>query len=90
MVPVSVFAEPTPNPNAYKFTLSCPVTQAGEKTFSEADQAEDSPVAKALFKLGGIQSLSMESNFITVTKNTHSEWSHLLPKVERAILENVK
>jgi len=89
MAPVSVFAEPTPNPNAYKFTLNCPVIHSGQKNFSEAHQAEDSPVAKALFKLQGIEHLSLESNFITVTKKSESEWTHLLPKVERAILENV-
>ncbi|MFO1519949.1 MAG: NifU N-terminal domain-containing protein [bacterium] len=89
MTPVSLFAEPTINPNAYKFTLSCPLLEGETKSYSKPDEAEDSPVAKALFAVGGIDNISIHLNFVTVIKKQDKEWQTLLPKVEKAILESV-
>jgi NFU1 iron-sulfur cluster scaffold homolog, mitochondrial len=88
--PVTVMPEPTSNPNAYKFTLNCPVLSSGTKTYADPKSAAESPLARALFAVGGIENVSMNSNYITVMKKSETDWQDILLPVEKAILENVK
>jgi hypothetical protein len=90
MAQVLVHAEPTPNPNAVKFALNCPVVQSGSKTYANPIQAEDSPLAKAIFAVGSVANVVMTANSITVFKKVDAAWGNIIPKVEKAILENIR
>ena len=68
--------EPTPNPNAMKFTVGEPV--GGPATYTSAETA-DSPVAAELLGLDGVTSVFMTADFVTVTKAATAEWSTLAP-----------
>ena len=48
---VEVSVSTTPNENAMKYTLNCNSIESGHKTYANAEAAEDSPVAKALFAI---------------------------------------
>ncbi|OBA24162.1 HIRA-interacting protein 5 [Metschnikowia bicuspidata var. bicuspidata NRRL YB-4993] len=74
---------PTPNANALKFESPVPVSPAGNKTFefSTTLQAVHSPLALKLFKLAGVKSLMIGSDFITVSKQDYVNWAHLRPEV---------
>lgn len=75
----------TPNEHALKFTLGQPALETGHKTYADAAGAEESPVAKALFKLEGVASVFLMADFITVTKKPDASWETLQPAAVNAI-----
>lgn len=78
--------QPTPNPNAGKFVVDRRVVEGkGSKSFFSAQQAQDDPIAAAIFGLEGVASVFMADDFVTVTKNADADWSALRPAVEAAI-----
>jgi Fe-S cluster biogenesis protein NfuA len=71
--------EETPNPNAVKFVLREPVTNGTAHSFSFASQAQDDPLAKALFDVGRVVSVFYMDRMITVEKEDEADWDDLLP-----------
>ena len=83
--PIEVWREPTPNPNALKFTLNRTVTEGRSKTYASPEAAAASPLAKALFEIAGVKSLFFLGNFITVTRQPGSDWATIARQVEERI-----
>lgn len=82
--------QPTPNPNAGKFVVSQQVAPVGtSRSYYDREEATDDPVARALMGLGGIRSIFMVDDFITVTKTPAASWEELVPKVEEAIRDHL-
>jgi NFU1 iron-sulfur cluster scaffold homolog, mitochondrial len=80
----------TPNPNAGKFVVSQQVAPVGtSRSYYEADEAREDPVARALMRLNGIRSVFMVDDFITVTKTPAASWDELVPQVREAIREHL-
>jgi hypothetical protein len=91
MAEPSVRFQPTPNPNAGKFVVNRPVVGGNaSKSYYNALQAADQPVASALFEIPGVQSLFMVEDFITVTKAADADWQQLIPEVSAAIAKTMK
>ena len=87
---VNVRYQPTPNPNAGKFTVDRPVVEGkASKSFYAAEQAAADPVAKALFELDGVASIFMVADFVTVTKAPEADWAALVPAVTAAIEQSM-
>ncbi|HEY0303756.1 MAG TPA: NifU N-terminal domain-containing protein [Longimicrobiales bacterium] len=79
--------QPTPNPNAGKFIVNRKVVEGtSSKSFYNADDAADHPLAAALFELEGVASLFMVDDFVTVTKSADADWNALIPQVQ-AVME---
>jgi hypothetical protein len=90
-MPVNVRFQPTPNPNAGKFTVDRAVVEGtASKSFYGAAQAQGDPLASALFALNGVSSVFMVDDFITVTKTPDVDWSGLVPAVTAAIEQSMK
>ena len=83
--PIEVWAEPTPNPNALKFTLNRTVAEGRSKTYASPEAAEASPLAKQLFQIAGVKSLFFLNNFITVTRQPGADWAAISGQVEERI-----
>jgi hypothetical protein len=83
--PIGVWTEPTPNPNALKFTLNRTVTEGRSKTYASPEAAEASPLAKKLFEIAGVKSVFFLNNFITVTRQPDADWVALARQVEERI-----
>ena len=62
---MTVTAEPTPNPNALKFTVGQDV--GGPKTYVAAGDIDD-PTARALLDIEGVTSVFMTADFVTISK----------------------
>jgi hypothetical protein len=78
--------QPTPNPNAGKFTVGRTVVEGkASRSFYNAGQAAADPVAAALFALDGVASIFMVDDFITVTKQPSADWSELIPEVTQTL-----
>jgi len=83
--PIEVWTEPTPNPNALKFTLNRTVTEGRSKTYASPDAAEASPLAKKVIEIDGVKSIFFLNNFITVTRRPGSDWVAIARQVEERI-----
>jgi len=78
--------ETTPNPATLKFLPGRAVLDAGTFEATDADQAERSPLAKALMELPGVGGVFLAPDFISVTKS-EGEWQHLRPQVLGIVTE---
>lgn len=83
---MAVRPQPTPNPDAMKFTADRRLVEGREsKSFYSAAQAAANPVAAAVFALDGVQSVFMADDFLTVTRAAGTDWGKLTPRVVAAI-----
>ncbi len=71
--------EETPNPNAVKFLLREPVTNGTVHQIGSAAEAENDPLAKALFEVGHVVSVFYVDRMVTVEKDDEGDWDELLP-----------
>jgi len=78
---VDVTPEPTPNPDALKFTLDRPATENRTETFREGSDPAGSPLGARIFALGGVTNVFLAANFVSVTKESGVEWDTLGPQV---------
>lgn len=79
--------EATPNPSTLKFIPGRQVAPDMPLEFKSAEEAERSPLAKALFSVDGVGGVFFGSDFITVTKSS-GEWPHLKPAILGSIMEH--
>jgi len=80
-----VDAQPTPNPNAMKFTVGVPTTSGSPRTFRSAVEAEADPLARTLFAIPGVVYVFMTADFVSVNKAPTSRWDDILPAATRAL-----
>jgi Fe-S cluster biogenesis protein NfuA len=78
--------EATPNPATLKFLPGRAVMDEGTYEALDLEQAENSPLAKALMQLPGVSGVFFAPDFISVTKNT-GEWQHLRPAILGVVTE---
>ncbi len=80
--------EETPNPNTLKFIPGEPVLGDDTAFFVNAGEAENSPLAKALFTTPHVRAVFFGSDFITVTKGEDADWSVMKPELLTTIMEH--
>lgn len=85
---VDVMVDPTPNPNAFKFTLDRAVTEGGSESYADKEQAQAHPLAAKLFELPGVAAVFFLNNFVTVTRDPSQSWDDLAPEVVNVIQEH--
>ena len=87
---VNIDVQPTPNPNALKFTLDRPSTDGAPCTFRSVDETGDNEVAKGLLSLDGVVLVFMTANFISINKSPEQTWDSIVPEASRIIKEGFK
>lgn len=80
--------ESTPNPATLKFIPGEVVLPEGSADFAGAEQADRSPLARALFEIEGVERVFLGSDFISVSKSDDHAWQVLKPAVLGAIMEH--
>ncbi|HSQ99434.1 MAG TPA: NifU family protein [Sphingomicrobium sp.] len=80
--------EQTPNPATRKFLPGQTVMQAGTRDFPDANAADASPLASALFDSGMIEGVFYGRDFISVTAAPGVPWSELEPLVLETLLDH--
>jgi Fe-S cluster biogenesis protein NfuA len=78
--------EVTPNPATLKFLPGRTVMDEGTFEARDSNEAERSPLAKALMELPGVKGVFFANDFISVTKG-EGEWQHLRPAVLGVVTE---
>ena len=74
-MPVRV--EPSPNPNAMKFTVGVPV--GGPTTHVAGSDPGEGFVAD-LLAVDGVSSIFMTADFVTITKAPDASWDIIVPE----------
>jgi Fe-S cluster biogenesis protein NfuA len=80
--------EQTPNPATRKFLPGEPVMDAGSRDFPDADSAQASPLASALFDTGLVEGVFFGRDFISVTAAPGVSWNDLEPDVVGILLDH--
>jgi hypothetical protein len=84
-VPIAVTqVQSTPNPNATKFILDRRICEE-PRSFLDASQAESDSLAKSLFTIGGIASILILGDFVTVNKRPEVRWDGITRKVREIL-----
>ena len=82
--PLAIDVQPTPNPNAAKFTLNRVVVAQGTTYRLPVTEPE---WAKRLLGIAGVIQLFALNTFVTVTKSPEGDWTVIAPQVERVLHE---
>ena len=80
--------EKTPNPATRKFLPGRMVMQSGGRDFANADAADASPLAEALFATGMVDGVYFGRDFISVSAAPTVEWDQLEPDVLSILLDH--
>jgi Fe-S cluster biogenesis protein NfuA len=83
-----IHTEQTPNPSTRKFLPGETVMEAGSRDFPDAQSAEVSPLASALFATGMVEGVFLGSDFVSVTSAPAVPWSELEPVVLEVLLDH--
>lgn len=79
--------EPTPNPNAMKFILREPLTWGITRSYDNAEEAQDDPLAAKLFDIEHVTNVFYVDHWITVTQDGQADWQELMRKLAVPIRE---
>jgi len=91
-VPVTVYAESTPNPSVIKFVANKKLVAATFE-FTSIDEAKVSPLATELFHFPFVKSLFIDENYISITKYEVADWNDITMELRefiRTYIENGK
>ena len=80
--------EKTPNPATRKFLPGRTVMEAGGRDFPNADAAEASPLAEALFSTGMVDGVYFGRDFVSVSAAPTVEWDQLEPEILSVLLDH--
>ena len=80
--------EQTPNPQTLKFLPGKVVMEEGTAFFQNVEEGSNSPFAKRLFELEGVEGVFFGSDFITITKNQSLDWQVMKPLILGSIMDH--
>ena len=88
MAGMLIRTEQTPNPATRKFLPGQTVMDAGTRDFADAEAAEASPLAAALFSSGMVEGVFFGRDFVSVTAGPGVSWGDLEPVVLETLLDH--
>ncbi|WP_423819915.1 NifU family protein [Salinimicrobium sp. TIG7-5_MAKvit] len=85
-VPVTIYAESTPNPTVMKFVSNKKlVLQSVE--FKNIDEAKNAPLAKALFHFPFVKEVFIDENYLSIMKYDIAEWEEITQELREYMRE---
>ena len=88
-VPVTVYAESTPNPGVMKFVVNKMLVE-GIREFKDMDEAQHSPLATALFQFPFVKEIFMDNNYLSITKYDRIEWETVVMQVREFVRDYIQ
>lgn len=86
-VPVSIYAEMTPNPKVMKFVSNKMLLKADSAEFRNIEEAKPSPLATKLFHFPFVKEVFISGNYIAIAKFDIVEWDDVAQEVRIFITE---
>ncbi len=88
---IKIMAEPQMNPEVCQFTVDRPLINNGPSIrFESVNQAEDSPLAKALFGIGNVSQVFVSGSMVTITQSVPEDWRIMGKKVGQTIRQVIQ
>lgn len=75
-MPITVYAETTPNPAVLKFPCNKLLTKTPVE-FKNIDETAASPLAKELFQFPFVKEVFIDENYVSITKFAVTEWDEI-------------
>lgn len=89
-VPVTVYAEMTPNPDVMKFVANKVLNPGAPLDYSSSDNVEGSPLAEAVLNFPFVENVFISSNYISVTKNDKIDWDMVVMETRNFISDYLR
>lgn len=83
-VPVTIYAESTPNPSVMKFVANKPLAD-GVFEFKNIDEAINAPLATALYSFPFVKEIFISANYVSVMKYNVAEWQEISMEIREFI-----
>jgi len=83
-VPVSIYAESTPNPSVMKFVANKKLVSESVE-FKNIDEAKHSPFAQKLFHFAYVKDVFMNENYVSITKFDIKSWDEVMMEIREFI-----
>lgn len=81
--------EATNNPNVKNFYPEQKLAVSSDSEFADAKALRKSPLAETIFDLGGIESVLIAPDMVSVVKTDDASWDDLSPQIMAEILDFV-
>jgi Fe-S cluster biogenesis protein NfuA len=88
-IPVTVYAESTPNPSVMKFVANKKLVLEFAE-FKSIDDAEFSPLAQKLFHFPFVKEIFMDDNYISINKYDMAEWDTITNELRGFIKDYIE
>lgn len=88
-IPVTVYAESTPNPSTIKFVANKKLVTTSFE-FKSIDDTANAPMAKALFHFPFVKEVFFDENYISVQKYDMAEWDEVVTKTREFIRDYIQ
>ena len=76
-IPITIYAESTPNPAAMKFVANKPlVTNSIE--FKKVEDSQKAPMAQALFQFPFVKEIFFDANYVSILKSETTDWESVV------------
>ncbi|MDO5609150.1 MAG: NifU family protein [Capnocytophaga sp.] len=87
-MPVTIYAESTPNPAVMKFVANRKlVTHIHE--FKSIDDAKEAPLALALFHFPFVKEVFLDENYISITKYDIADWNDITMELREFVRNHI-
>ncbi|WP_298418938.1 NifU family protein [uncultured Kordia sp.] len=84
VVPVTVYAESTPNPTVMKFVANKKIIDRMLE-FKSIDDTKYAPLAQSLFHFPFVKEIFLDKNYISITKYDMVEWNDIVMEIREFI-----
>ncbi len=91
-VPVTIYAESTPNPAVLKFVANKKLVTTGHE-FKNIDDAKEAPLVQELFHFPFVKEVYIDENYISISKYDMADWNDVTLEIReflRTYLEQGK
>lgn len=87
-VPVTVYAESTPNPSTLKFVANKKLVSSPFE-FKSLDDTAGAPIAEALFQFPFVKEVFIDENYISIQKYDRMEWDDVVMQTREFIRDYI-
>ena len=88
-IPVTVYAESTPNPGVMKFVANKPLVD-GIFEFKTIDDTREAPLANALFNFPFVKEAFISANYVSIAKYDIAEWNEITVELREFIKKYIE
>lgn len=79
----------TPDSDVINFFPPVKLLQSGRAEFVDAKSLRKSPLAESLFDIGGIKSIFITAEMLSITKEETAFWDELKPQIMAEIMDHI-